>query len=49
MRIPTTLKGIGRAESLLDFPTPEIRRTAAARLEENPKDAKWFKGECCEL
>jgi hypothetical protein len=43
LRIPTSLKGIG-AESLLDYPTPEIRRTATARLEENPKDVRWFQG-----
>eukprot|EP00966_Prymnesium_polylepis_P320393 7376778-Prymnesium_polylepis.1 len=46
LRIPTTLKGIGE-KSLLDYPTPEIRRTAAARMDENPRDAKWFTGACC--
>ena len=45
LRIPTTLKGIGE-KSLLDYPTPEIRRTAAARMDENPRDARWFSGAC---
>ena len=48
LKIPTSLKNVS-AQKLLDSPTPEVRRTAAARLEENPRDSKWFEGECCAL
>eukprot|EP00966_Prymnesium_polylepis_P031353 729287-Prymnesium_polylepis.1 len=42
LKLPIDLKGIGE-ETLMDYSTPEIRRTAAARLEEYPADAKWFR------
>jgi hypothetical protein len=43
LKIPTSLKGLG-PETLLSQSTPEIRRTAAARLAEVPTDSKWFNG-----
>ena len=43
LSIPTNLKSIG-PDTLMGHPSPEIRRTAAARLSESPRDARWFNG-----